>query len=87
MCIRDSCWKKYGEGKTQSAKGSFTDNDATTYVASDIRFTTKDLSLIHISYTIRNNCSTLFSCSSIHLHPSSLVSIKKGSEFLILTIK
>lgn len=43
------CWKKYGEGKTQSAKGSFTDNDATPYVASDIRFTTKDNSFYAIS--------------------------------------
>ena len=35
------CWKKYGEGETESAKGSFSDNEATPYTATDIRFTTK----------------------------------------------
>lgn len=35
------CWKKYGEGETKAAKGSFTDNEATPYTATDIRFTTK----------------------------------------------
>jgi alpha-L-fucosidase len=35
------CWKKFGEGETQSTKGSFSDNTATAYTAQDIRFTTK----------------------------------------------
>jgi alpha-L-fucosidase len=35
------CWKKFGEGNTESTKGSFTDNEATVYTAQDIRFTTK----------------------------------------------
>ena len=35
------CWKKFGEGATESTKGAFTDNTATPYTASDIRFTTK----------------------------------------------
>jgi alpha-L-fucosidase len=35
------CWKKFGEGETESTKGSFTDNTATTYTVQDIRFTTK----------------------------------------------
>ncbi|MDR2087099.1 MAG: alpha-L-fucosidase [Dysgonamonadaceae bacterium] len=36
------CWKKFGEGETESTKGSFTDNTATTYTIQDIRFTTKE---------------------------------------------
>ena len=43
--------------------------------------------LITKSYTLRNNFSTFFSCSSIHLHPSSLVLIEEHNESLILTIK
>ena len=35
------CWKKFGEGEAEPTKGSFTDNNATAYKASDIRFTTK----------------------------------------------
>jgi alpha-L-fucosidase len=35
------CWKKFGEGKAESTKGSFTDNTATEYTVNDIRFTTK----------------------------------------------
>ncbi len=35
------CWKKSGEGNAEPTKGSFTDNQATTYTAQDIRFTTK----------------------------------------------
>ncbi|MDR1332533.1 MAG: alpha-L-fucosidase [Tannerella sp.] len=35
------CWKKFGEGETESTKGSFTDNTATAYTSQDIRFTTK----------------------------------------------
>ena len=35
------CWKKFGEGNTESTKGSFSDNTATTYTAQDMRFTTK----------------------------------------------
>ncbi|WP_255417200.1 alpha-L-fucosidase [Proteiniphilum sp. X52] len=34
-------WKKFGEGETEPAKGSFSDNEATPYTARDIRFTTK----------------------------------------------
>lgn len=34
-------WKKYGEGDTESTKGSFSDNNAVAYTAEDIRFTTK----------------------------------------------
>ncbi|MDD2300348.1 MAG: alpha-L-fucosidase, partial [Fermentimonas sp.] len=36
------CWKKSGEGITESTKGSFSDNVATNYTAQDMRFTTKD---------------------------------------------
>lgn len=43
------CWKKYGEGNTKSAKGSFTDNEATPYTATDIRFTTKGNNFYAIS--------------------------------------
>lgn len=35
------CWKKYGEGSVSGTSGSFSDNEATTYTAKDIRFTTK----------------------------------------------
>jgi alpha-L-fucosidase len=35
------CWKKFGEGMSESTKGSFTDNTATAYTAQDIRFTVK----------------------------------------------
>ena len=35
------CWKKYGEGDTESTKGTFTDHIATQYTSQDIRFTTK----------------------------------------------
>lgn len=35
------CWKKFGEGNTESTKGSFSDNEATVYTTQDIRFTTK----------------------------------------------
>ena len=35
------CWKKFGEGNTESTKGSFSDNMATTYTAQDMRFTTR----------------------------------------------
>lgn len=35
------CWKKFGEGDSESTQGSFTDNDATAYTSRDIRFTTK----------------------------------------------
>ncbi|MDR1676159.1 MAG: alpha-L-fucosidase, partial [Tannerella sp.] len=35
------CWKKFGEGQTESTKGSFTDNTATAYTTQDIRFTDK----------------------------------------------
>ncbi|MDR2026270.1 MAG: alpha-L-fucosidase [Prevotellaceae bacterium] len=35
------CWKKFGEGETESTKGSFSDNTATAYSVQDIRFTTK----------------------------------------------
>ena len=34
-------WKKFGEGNTESTKGSFTDNHATVYTPQDLRFTTK----------------------------------------------
>lgn len=34
------CWKKSGEGETQSTKGSFSDNTAVAYTAQDMRFTT-----------------------------------------------
>ncbi|MDR3140974.1 MAG: alpha-L-fucosidase [Tannerellaceae bacterium] len=43
------CWKKFGEGSVESAKGSFTDNEATAYMADDIRFTTKGNDLYAIS--------------------------------------
>ena len=36
------CWKRYGEGNAVSTKGSFSDNEATSYTSHDIRFTTKD---------------------------------------------
>lgn len=36
-----SCWKKSGEGVTETTRGSFTDNTAVEYVAQDMRFTTK----------------------------------------------
>ena len=39
---RTKCWKKFGEGDTESTKGTFTDNIATEYTAKDMRFTTKD---------------------------------------------
>ncbi|MEO4797366.1 alpha-L-fucosidase [Bacteroides uniformis] len=35
------CWKKHGEGETESAAGAFTDNKEIPYTANDIRFTTK----------------------------------------------
>jgi alpha-L-fucosidase len=35
------CWKKFGEGESESTKGSFSDNTATVYTPQDIRFTTK----------------------------------------------
>jgi alpha-L-fucosidase len=35
------CWKKFGEGSTESTQGSFSDNAAPVYTAGDIRFTTK----------------------------------------------
>lgn len=35
------CWKKSGEGETESTKGSFSDNQAVAYTAQDMRFTTK----------------------------------------------
>ncbi|MDR0385191.1 MAG: alpha-L-fucosidase [Prevotellaceae bacterium] len=35
------CWKKFGEGETESTKGSFSDNAAAAYTVQDIRFTTK----------------------------------------------
>ena len=35
------CWKKFGEGVTESTKGTFTDHIATAYTSQDIRFTTK----------------------------------------------
>ena len=35
------CWKRYGEGNAVSTKGSFSDNEATSYTSHDIRFTTK----------------------------------------------
>ena len=34
-------WKKFGEGSTETTKGSFTDNHATVYTPQDLRFTTK----------------------------------------------
>lgn len=34
-------WKKFGEGSTETTKGSFTDNHATEYTPQDLRFTTK----------------------------------------------
>jgi alpha-L-fucosidase len=36
------CWKKSGEGATESTKGSFSDNVATNYTPQDMRFTIKD---------------------------------------------
>lgn len=36
-----SCWKKSGEGITETTRGSFTDNTAVEYTAQDMRFTTK----------------------------------------------
>ena len=42
------CWKKFGEGDAESTKGTFTDNTATAYTASDMRFTTKDNDLFVI---------------------------------------
>ncbi len=35
------CWKKFGEGDSESTMGSFTDNTATAYTTRDMRFTTK----------------------------------------------
>jgi len=35
------CWKKFGEGNAEPAKGAFTDYTATAYTVNDIRFTTK----------------------------------------------
>ncbi|MDR1337185.1 MAG: alpha-L-fucosidase [Tannerella sp.] len=43
------CWKKSGEGNAEPTKGSFTDNEATAYTASDIRFTAKGNDLYAIS--------------------------------------
>ena len=34
-------WKKFGEGSTETTKGSFTDNHATQYTPQDLRFTVK----------------------------------------------
>ncbi|MDD4570801.1 MAG: alpha-L-fucosidase [Tepidanaerobacteraceae bacterium] len=34
-------WKKFGEGETESTKGSFSDNKAVAYTAQDMRFTKK----------------------------------------------
>ncbi|MDD4590401.1 MAG: alpha-L-fucosidase [Parabacteroides sp.] len=35
------CWKKSGEGNTESTRGSFSDNQAVSYTAQDLRFTIK----------------------------------------------
>ncbi len=35
------CWKHFGEGETETPKGSFTDNQAIAYTSQDIRFTTQ----------------------------------------------
>lgn len=43
------CWKRFGEGETQSTKGSFTDNKAVEYTAQDIRFTTQGNDLYAIT--------------------------------------
>lgn len=43
------CWKKYGEGVTESTKGTFTDHIATAYTSQDIRFTTKGSDLYAIT--------------------------------------
>lgn len=39
--LRHTMLEKFGEGDTEPAKGSFSDNAATAYTAQDIRFTTK----------------------------------------------
>jgi len=46
------CWKKLGEGESESTKGSFTDNTATAYTVRDMRFTTKgnDLFVIVLNW-------------------------------------
>jgi alpha-L-fucosidase len=49
------CWKKFGEGNTEATKGSFTDNEASVYTASDIRFTTKGNDLYAISLNWNDN--------------------------------
>lgn len=50
------CWKKYGEGETKSAQGSFSDSKATPYTATDIRFTTKgsDFYAITLGWSDKN---------------------------------
>lgn len=35
------CWKRFGEGSTETTKGSFSDNADTQYTSQDMRFTTK----------------------------------------------
>lgn len=35
------CWKRFGEGETETTKGSFSDNKEVAYTSQDLRFTTK----------------------------------------------
>ena len=39
------CWKKSGEGVTESTRGSFSDNRAVAYTVQDMRFTVKEMIL------------------------------------------
>lgn len=36
-----TCWKHFGEGDTETTKGSFSDNKEVAYTSQDLRFTTK----------------------------------------------
>ena len=69
------CWKKYGEGTTSSTAGSFSDNAATEYVPSDMRFTTKgnDFYAIVLAW---GTATTVYSLNQEAVGDAKIIDIK-----------
>ncbi|MDR1624023.1 MAG: alpha-L-fucosidase [Tannerellaceae bacterium] len=70
------CWKKSGEGNAESAKGSFSDNEATAYTASDIRFTAKGNDLYAISLNWSDNEVLIKSLDKQAIADAKIIGIK-----------
>ncbi|MDR2423713.1 MAG: alpha-L-fucosidase [Prevotellaceae bacterium] len=75
------CWKKFGEGTSESSKGSMSDFNATTYTAADLRFTTKGNDFYAIMLNWDENGALIQSLNKNAIADAKILSVKMlGSD-------